>query len=158
MGAFERVAGEFGDQNSASVEVQAEGEESTGGGALRMYPRWSATTLAIGLREVQFALLTADTGPRPPAAPGQAHLWVLALWDAYNRVPSPANGVMDKPVGYCVSQMVSEILSIEGTPIPGMPVLHDITVVASGEKSLVVPKNLRLSMARRVFQRRRSSA
>ena len=152
-GLSERVAGEFGDQNSASVEVAPEGEEASGGGALRMYPRWSATTLAIGLREVQFALLTADTRPRPPAAPGQAHLWILALWDAYNRVPSPANGVMDKPVGYCVSQMISEILSVEETPIPGMPVLPDISVVAAGEKSLVVPPTSGCPWPEGVFQK-----
>ena len=82
-GLSERVAGEFGDQESA--EAVADETQPT---SLRMYPRWSASTLAIGLREVQFALLTSDTGPRPPTVPSQAHLWTLALWDAYNRLPS----------------------------------------------------------------------
>ena len=99
------MAGEFGDRISASVEVQAEGEESTGGGALRMYPRWSATTLAIGLREVQFAPHSrywSSTTCRT----GTGSFVGLALWDAYNRVPfsskwchGQAGGVLREPDG-----------------------------------------------------------
>ena len=103
--------------------------------SLRMYPRWSASTLAIGLREVQFALLTSDTGPRPPTVPSQAHLWTLALWDAYNRLPSPASGVMDKPVGYCIDVMITKLMDDDSTSILvlGLP---DIVSVAEGEKIL----------------------
>ena len=133
-GLSERVAGEFGDQDSAEA-VADESQQ----GSLRMYPRWSASTLAIGLREVQFALLTSDTGPRPPTVPSQAHLWTLALWDAYNRLPSPASGVMDKPVGYCIEEMITKMMDDDSTSIPGAPVLPDIVAVAEGEKIVVSP-------------------
>ena len=132
-GLSERVAGEFGDQDSAEA-VADESQQ----GSLRMYPRWSASTLAIGLREVQFALLTSDTGPRPPTVPSQAHLWTLALWDAYNRLPSPASGVMDKPVGYCIEEMITKMMDTDSTSIPGSPVLPDIVAVAEGEKEIVI--------------------
>ena len=64
----------------------------------RMAARWSATTLAIGLREVQFTLLTTDTGAQPVVAPGQFHLWSLALWDAYNRL-------LHQLAGYWINQL-----------------------------------------------------
>ena len=90
-------------------------------------------------REIQFTLLTADTGGRPPVAPGQAQIWSLAIWDAYNRVPSPAGGVMDKPVGYCVDEMLDRLTSTAGVSEPGAPVLPDIAMVANENRSLVVP-------------------
>jgi hypothetical protein len=142
MGAWglsERVAREFGAQNLAEGGQAGQEQLTEQLGDPRMAPRWAASTLAIGLREVQFTLLTSDTGPRPPVASSQAHLWTLALWDAYNRMPSPADGVMDKPVGYCVEELMTSIVSRDEAPVPGMPVLPDITLVAAGEKSIIVP-------------------
>jgi hypothetical protein len=138
-GLSDRVAKEFGSQNFSEGGQAGEMQLTEQLGSPRMAPRWSATTLAIGIREVQFTLLTADTGGRPPVAPSQTHLWSLAIWDAYNRVPSPANGVMDKPIGFCVDEMLNRVMSTGGASEPGSPVLPDITLVASESKSLVVP-------------------
>ena len=138
-GLSERVAKEFGAQNYSEGGQAGADQLEEQLGSPRMAPRWSATTLAIGIREIQFTLLTADTGGRPPVAPGQAQIWSLAIWDAYNRVPSPAGGVMDKPVGYCVDEMIDRITSTAGVSEPGAPVLPDIALVANESKTLVVP-------------------
>ncbi|MGC6508968.1 MAG: hypothetical protein ACON4U_11155 [Myxococcota bacterium] len=138
-GLSERVAKEFGAQNYSEGGQAGADQLEAQLGSPRMAPRWSATTLAIGIREIQFTLLTADTGGRPPVAPGQAQIWSLAIWDAYNRVPSPAGGVMDKPVGYCVDEMLDRLTSTAGVSEPGAPVLPDIAMVANENRSLVVP-------------------
>ncbi len=137
-GLSSRVAKEFGAQNLSEGGEGGSEQLVEQLGDPRMAPRWSATTLAIGLREVQFTLLTADTGPRPPVAPSQAHIWSLALWDAYNRLPSPASGVMDKPVGFCVDEVMNSLVMSPDPSIPGSPVLPDLVLVASGEKKIGV--------------------
>ncbi len=137
-GLSTRVAKEFGAQNlSAGGEAGSE-QLAEQLGDVRMAARWSAQTLAIGIREVQFTLLTTDTGTRPVVAPSQMHLWSLALWDAYNRLPSPASGVLDKPVGYCVEELVGKMLNNPEPSVPGQPILPDLTAVASGDKQISV--------------------
>lgn len=138
-GLSERVAKEFGSQNFSEGGEAGQQQLTDQLGDPRMAPRWSATTMALGLREVQFTLLTADTGARVPVAPSLTHIWALALWDAYNRLPSPATGVMDKPVGHCVDQVMNSLMNSPDPAIPGSPVLPDITLVAKGEQSLVIP-------------------
>ena len=135
-GLSTRVAKEFGAQNlSAGGEAGSE-QLAEQLGDPRMAARWSATTLAIGMREVQFTLLTTDTGTRPVVAPSQMHLWSLALWDAYNRLPSPASGVLDKPVGYCVEETITKLMKKPDPSVPGQPILPDLTTIASGDKTL----------------------
>lgn len=137
-GLSTRVAKEFGAQNlSAGGEAGSE-QLAEQLGDPRMAARWSATTLAIGMREVQFTLLTADTGTRPVVAPSQMHLWSLALWDAYNRLPSPASGVLDKPVGYCVEETIVKLMKNPDPSVPGQPILPDLTMIASGDKTLSI--------------------
>ena len=106
----------------------------------RMAARWSAGTHAIGMRDIQTALLNSDAGNRVPVAPSQAHLWTLALWDAYNRMPSPADGVLDSPVSTCITTLMDQVLQSAKPAEPGAPLLPNIVSVASGEeKILVVP-------------------
>lgn len=125
-GLSKRVAKEFG----AAAE---------GAGDARMNERWAAATLTTGLRVVMDTLLAADTDDRPPAAPGQAHLWTLALFDAYNRMPSPAGGAMDRPVEDCIGALVTEVARRYQPAEPGQPVLPSIAAVAGGEELRVTP-------------------
>ena len=125
-GLSKRVAKEFGGLFDGDADP-------------RMSDRWSAATLTTGVREIMKSVLTADTGERPPVAPGQAHLWSLALFDAYNRMPSPAEGAMDRPAVQCVSEALRE-LGARFTPAePGQPVLPPLALVASGEELRVTP-------------------
>lgn len=105
----------------------------------RANDRWSAHTLATGLRAFESAVLTADTGPRPPVAPGQAQLWALALWDAYNRMPDPADGVLNDAPEKCLADLVAEVAATTPPAAPGQPVLPDITAVALGQPLQVSP-------------------
>lgn len=113
--------------------------EDAGDGEPRSNDRWSAHTLATGLRAVEAALIGADTGPRPPVAPGQGQLWALAVWDAYNRMPASAEGVSDAPMEQCVAELVAGVAEARGPAAPGEPVLPDITAVARGEAVAVAP-------------------
>lgn len=101
--------------------------------------RWSARALASGFRAVEAALLGADTGARPPVAPGQAQLWTLALWDAYNRMPAAASGASEAPVERCVAALLTEVAAARGPAAPGEPVLPDIVAVVRGESVTVSP-------------------
>lgn len=151
-GLSSRVAKEFGAQNLSAGGEAGSQQLAEQLGDPRMAARWSATTLAIGMREVQFTLLTTDTGTQPVVAPGQAHLWSLALWDAYNRLPSPASGVLDKPVGYCVEELVGKLMKNPEPAVPGQPVLPDLTLVAAGEKTLNISPSPSCPWPTGVFQ------
>jgi len=115
----------------------SDGEED-GGTDLRMNDRWSSHILAAGYRTVLAALLGAETEYRPPVAPSQSHLWALALWDAYNRMPSPAEGVMDLTAEECVEELVLQLAEGSDAAVPGQPVLPDITAVVLGDEEPVV--------------------
>ncbi len=104
----------------------------------RMADRWSARTHAVGMRDIQEALLTSDAGNRVPVAPSQAHLWTLALWDAYNRMPSPADGVLDSPVNVCITELMDQVLRSAPPAEPGSPLLPNIVNVASGEDKILL--------------------
>ena len=137
-GLSTRVAKEFGAQNLSAGGEGGSAQLAEQLGDPRMAGRWSATTLALGMHEVQMTMLTADTGARPVVAPGQMHLWSLALWDAYNRLPSPASGAMDKPVGYCVDELIGKLLLIPEPTVPGSPLLPDLALVAVGDKAISI--------------------
>ena len=104
----------------------------------RMADRWSAATHAIGMRDIQQALLASDAGNRVPVAPSQAHLWTLALWDAYNQMPSPADGVLDSPVNICITELMDQVLRSAAPAEPGAPLLPNIVSVASAEKKILI--------------------
>lgn len=152
-GLSSRVAKEFGAQNLSAGGSAGSEQLAEQLGDPRMAARWSATTLTLGLKEVQFTLLSSDTGVRPVVAPSQAHLWTLALWDAYNRLPSPASGAMDKPVGYCVGELVGKLLDSNEPTIPGAPVFPDLALVASGEKSILISPSPSCPWPTGVFQK-----
>ena len=132
-GVSARAAEEFGG-------MQPKPEGATGPLTdLRMNDRWSSHILANGMRRVMDALLAADTEKRPPVSPGQAHAWSLAIWDAYNRMPMPADGVMNEPVDACVEDLVINMARASAPAVPGEPVLPDISLVARGEIVPAVP-------------------
>jgi hypothetical protein len=126
----DRVAKEFGEQSEIS---------SGGGNGIadltsdpRMKDRWNVLAYTEALRSVQTGMLRAPTGQRPPVAPGQAHLWTLAIFDQYNSMPNPPGG-LNKGAERCAMDLVGEIALLEGAAEPGQPVLPDIRKVASGE-------------------------
>lgn len=133
-GVSARAAREFGVPESAA-KASPDGETADP----RLNDRWSAYTLTTGVRTLQEALLTADTSDRPPVAPGMAQLWTLALWDAYNRMPSPGDGVMDKTAADCVADLLLERLASSPPAAPGEPLLPDLASVALGEPFKVTP-------------------
>ena len=96
--------------------------------------------------------VASDTGTRPVVAPGQMHLWSLTLWDAYNRLPSPASGVLDKPVGYCVEELIGKMLKSPEPSVPGQPILPDLTAVASGDKQISVSPSASCPWPTNVFE------
>ncbi len=128
-GISARVAEEFGASQpkpgNATADVLTD---------LRGNDRWSSHILANGLRAVQASILTADTESRPPVSPGQAHLWSIAVWDAYNQMPTPADGVMDQTVDVCVAELILELARTSKPAVPGEPILPDISMVARGEQ------------------------
>ncbi|MFH1467672.1 MAG: hypothetical protein ABIO70_25020 [Pseudomonadota bacterium] len=121
---------------SSAFGPKAPGHAAGGMGAeLRMNDRWASHTLADGVRGILTTILTAETANRPPVAPSQAHLWALALWDAYNRLPVPADGALDKSAEDCVDGLMKGLLDSDLPTVPGQPILPDITLVALGEIS-----------------------
>jgi hypothetical protein len=144
-GAVDR-AGPFGISKRAAQEFGAsQGMIETPGGDApedpRMNHRWSAHAMTVGMRKIMATILEADTGDRPPVAPGQAHLWALAVWDAFNQLPSPGAGVMDQKAEECVEEMMKQIIEASGPAEPGEPVLPDISLVALGEQIPLTPSS-----------------
>lgn len=149
MGAWglsDRVSVEFGAVNISAgstegvAQLTSNLEDLTGVGDPRMAPNWSAHSLVIGLREVQGALLSYDLGDdRPVTVPSQVNLWTLALWDAYNQMPSPANGIKNKTVGECVDSFLEFTEKNASALVLGQPLLPDITAVAFEEENIQLP-------------------
>lgn len=136
-GGVDRVGSWGLSKRAAVVFGSPDGASASGDG--RANDRWSAHTLATGLRAFENAILAADTGPRPPVAPGQAQLWSLALWDAFNRMPDPADGVLNDPPEKCLADLVAEVAATSPPAAPGQPVLPDITAVALGQPLNISP-------------------
>ena len=91
---------------------------------------WAAEILAESLRTVRRAMLTSSTD-RPPVAPGEADAWSLALWVAYNDLPSLAEGLLDDSADRCISQLMND-LSQEGPAALNEPILPELSGVARG--------------------------
>ena len=105
-----------------------------------MAPNWSAHSLVIGLREVQAALLSYDLGDdRPVTTPTQVNMWTLALWDAYNQMPSPADGIKNKTVAECVDLFLEFTQNNSSALVLGQPLLPDITAVALAAETVKLP-------------------
>ena len=149
MGAWglsDRVSVEFGAVNISAgstegvAQLTSNLEDLTGVGDPRMAPNWSAHSLVIGLREVQGALLSYDLGDdRPVTVPSQVNLWTLALWDAYNQMPSPADGIKNKTVGECVDAFLEFTEKNSSALVLGQPLLPDITAVAFEAENIQLP-------------------
>lgn len=129
------VAGHWG----LSTRVAKEFGGLVAGDDPRGNERWSVAALTGGLRSVMRTILSADTGDRPPVPPGQLHLWTLALFDAYNRMPSPAGGAMDRPADECIAELIAEVARRNQPAEPGQPVLPSISSVVTGEEVRVTP-------------------
>jgi hypothetical protein len=125
-GLSTRVAKEFGSLADSA-------------GDPRSNERWAAATYTTGLRTVMETLLQADTDDRPPVAPGQVHVWTLALFDAYNRMPSPAGGAMDRPMESCLTDLIAEVAQRYQPAEPGQPVMPPIAAIAGGEELRITP-------------------
>jgi hypothetical protein len=131
--------GPWGISKRAADEFGAPVDLPDGALDVRLNPRWSSATLADGLRSVQEALLKADTGDRPPVAPSQLHLWTVALWDAYNRLPDSPDGVEANTAEDCVEDLVVQLRLASDTAEPGQPILPSIDLVAAGQVVRVSP-------------------
>lgn len=136
-GLSKRAATEFGAPQDLSASVSAAFGEAPEDPRLGL--RWSGAADAAGLREVMGTILDADTGERPPVSPGQAHLWALAIWDAYNQLTSDAGGTMDKSAEECVKDLITQVVKAGGPAEPGQPVLPDISRVVLGESIALKP-------------------
>ena len=149
MGAWglsDRVGVELGAVNISAgstegvAQLTSNLEDLTGVGDPRMAPNWSAHSLVIGLREVQAAMLSYDLGDdRPVTVPSQVNLWTLALWDAYNQMPSPADGIKNKTVGECIDLFLEFTEKNASALVLGQPLLPDLTAVAFQEENVQLP-------------------
>jgi hypothetical protein len=149
MGAWglsDRVGVELGAVNISAgstegvAQLTSNLEDLTGVGDPRMAPNWSAHSLVIGLREVQAAMLSYDLGDdRPVTVPSQVNLWTLALWDAYNQMPSPADGIKNKTVGECIDLFLEFTEKNASALVLGQPLLPDLTGVAFQEENVQLP-------------------
>ncbi len=103
----------------------------------RAEDRWSARTHANGLRAMQIALLESDAAGRVAVLPSQAQLWALALWAGYNRMPSPAEGFLDRPAASCLQTLLEDLAMNDGAARADEPILPSLELVASG--AVLVP-------------------
>ena len=133
-GLSERVAREFGAPDAA---LEAALRDDPNGADARSNDRWSALTLAAGARAVLTTVLQHDSSGRVPVAPGQAQVWALTLFGAYNSMPTQADGVLDWKAAACVDQLLDDLAATAPPAAPGAPLLPEITLVASGEVPVV---------------------
>jgi len=137
-GLSPRVAGEFGQPEPALAGAAADGALAELMSDPRMNDRWSADTLAEGLRTVQETLLEFQIEGRPSVLPSQSQAWSLALLSAVNRLPSKADGVLNEPASFCVTQVLTEYAGSAPASQKGEPLLPDLVDVATGEVALKV--------------------
>jgi hypothetical protein len=100
---------------------------------LRARDAWAAMAMTKGLRDTLKGLLTAPTPGRAPLAPSAASLWALTVWDAYNHLPLPAEGLPIASAQTCAAELVTRLASGATVSTPGQPVLPDIASIARGE-------------------------
>jgi hypothetical protein len=137
-----RTVGRFGLSDRVAREFGAEGDRGTGGGtdALqvllgdpRREDRWAAFTVAHAYRRAVEVLLRTEASDRLPTLQSQSHVWGLALLDAYNRMPSPAGGVLDSTLATCVDGLLREQAQRATPAVAGEPLRPDLVAVAEGE-------------------------
>ena len=128
-GLSSRVAKEFGAADPALGEASEAAEIQDLNADPRMNDRWSAYTLASGVRSIQSAILGAKTAGRPPVAPSQSQLWLLALWHAYNSMPSTAGGTLDSTAVECVEGLIDDLVAQTESAQPGEPIIPDMVQV-----------------------------
>lgn len=133
-GLSSRVAREFGAPDPA-LDAALAGE--AGGADPRANDRWSALTLATGARAVMTTLLRHSGAGRVPVAPSQAQAWSLALFGAYNAMPTQADGVLDWKADACIDQLLTDLEAAAPPTAPGAPLLPEISAVASGEVEII---------------------
>lgn len=141
-----RIAGRWGLSNRAAREFGAASESELSGDAGASDPRWddrwSATVLTHGVRAVEKALLSHPAGGHPAMVPSQSQLWSMALFAAYNTLPSPADGALDVPAETCVRQLLDQWTLTAPPGGPGQPILPDLLDVADGEITLSAPATI----------------
>lgn len=131
-GLSPRIAGEFGRPEPALEGAAANGDLAELMSDPRMNDRWSADTLAEGLRTVQEALLEYQVEGRPSVLPSQSQAWAMAVFSAINRLPSKADGVLNEPAAFCVNQLLTEYAATAPAAQTGEPLLPDLVDVATG--------------------------
>ena len=132
FGLSDRVAREFGHAGNTNTGTTTETLDELLGDP-RMEDRWSAFTTATAYRSTLSILLKGARTDRPPALPSQAHLWALALFDAYNHMPSTPQGALDSELSVCLTRLLNQRVEHAGPAAPGDPVLPDIIGVARGD-------------------------
>ncbi len=130
-GLSDRLAREYGSSGHSGTGTTPEAIEGLVSDP-RLEDRWSSFTLVAAYRDILEALLRTKRTDRPPTLPAQSQLWALALLDAFNRVPSPADGVLDVPASTCVDRALVEIAGGAQPAAPGTPLMPDLTAVAVG--------------------------
>jgi len=131
-GLSERIAREFGKVGNENTGTTAETLDDLLGDP-RMEDRWSAFTLAIAYRDLTERLLRGGPGDRASMLPSQAQLWSLAVFDAYNNMPSTPGGTLDAPMDQCLSRVLSDLADGGSPAAPGEALLPDIVAVALGD-------------------------
>lgn len=130
-GISDRLARQYGGSGHAGTGTTPDAIEGLVADP-RLEDRWSSFTLVAAYRDVLETLLRTKRTDRPPTLPAQSQLWALALVDAFNRVPSPADGVLDVPASTCVDRALVEIAGGAQPAAPGTPLLPDLAAVAVG--------------------------
>lgn len=131
-GLSPRIASEFGQPEPALAGAAANGGLAELMSDPRMNDRWSADTLAEALRNIQETLLEFEMDGRPSVLPSQSQAWSLTLFSAINRLPSKAEGVLNEPAAFCVSQLLTEYAANAPAGQMGEPLLPDLVDVATG--------------------------
>ena len=143
-----RVAKEFGAADPALGEASEAAEIQDLNADPRMNDRWSAYTLASGVRSIQSAILGAKTAGRPPVAPSQSQLWSLALWHAYNSMPSTAGGTLDSTAVECVEGLIDDLVAQTESAQPGEPIIPDmVQVILEEVDGFLAPRRVVLGRA-----------
>lgn len=98
----------------------------------RLEDRWAARALAGGLRAAQQVVLE-HAGERVSVLPGQAQLWALALFAAYDALPTLGDPALDGDLATCVDALLDGLEADPTPAAPGDTLLPDIVAVAVGE-------------------------
>lgn len=136
FGLSDRVAREFG----AAAQKDLAADPSTPD--VRWDDRWSATVLTNAVRTIEKTTLAHPAGGHPVMVPSQAQLWSLALFAAYNTLPSPSDGALDVPAETCVKQLLDQWTQLAPPGGPSQPILPDLLDIADGDVQLAAPATI----------------